>query len=53
MKKLLTERKEFCTLDSEIDTAYEAIDTVDIFQQNAFSSNVEFEGKKVEHSAIV
>lgn len=44
MKKLLTERKEYCTLDTEIDTAYEAIDSLDVFQQSPFSSNMEFEG---------
>lgn len=45
MKKLLTERKEYCTLDTDIDTAYEAIDSLDVFQQNSFSPNIDFEGK--------
>lgn len=44
MKKLLTERKEYCTLDTEIDTAYEAIDSLDVFQQTSLPTNVEFEG---------
>ncbi|CAH1966150.1 unnamed protein product [Acanthoscelides obtectus] len=42
MKKLLTERKEFCTLDNEIDTAYEAIDSLDTFQL-PYSPSVAFE----------
>nr|CAI5831655.1 unnamed protein product [Callosobruchus analis] len=42
MKKLLTERKEFCTLDDEIDTAYEAIDSLDTFQL-PYSPSVTFE----------
>lgn len=48
MKKLLTERKEYCTLDTEIDTAYEAIDSLDTFQppgSTVFSTHLEFEGK--------
>lgn len=45
MKKLLTDRKEYCTVDTEIDTAYEAIDSLDLFQQSSLSTNVEFEGK--------
>ncbi|KAJ8959852.1 hypothetical protein NQ318_011585 [Aromia moschata] len=46
MKKLLTERKEYCTLDTEIDTAYEAIDSLEAFQPpgSAGLVNVEFEG---------
>lgn len=44
MKKLLTERKEYCTVDTEIDAAYEAIDSLDAFQQTSFASNVDFEG---------
>lgn len=44
MKKLLTERKEYCIVDTEIDAACEAIDSLDVFQQNSFASNVEFEG---------
>ncbi|KAJ8984941.1 hypothetical protein NQ317_012192 [Molorchus minor] len=45
MKKLLTERKEYCTLDTDIDTAYEAIDSLETYRTNAsgFPPNVEFE----------
>ncbi|XP_018560919.1 uncharacterized protein LOC108903275 isoform X2 [Anoplophora glabripennis] len=46
MKKLLTERKEYCTLDTEIDTAYEAIDSLDTFQASGsavFPPHLEFE----------
>lgn len=49
MKKLLTERKEYCTVDTDIDTAYEAIDSLDVLQQTSFSTNVEFEGKNHIH----
>ncbi|XP_066155757.1 uncharacterized protein [Euwallacea fornicatus] len=34
MKKLLSERKEYCVLDKEIDTAYDALDSVDVYQQS-------------------
>ncbi|XP_057652629.1 uncharacterized protein LOC130891737 isoform X1 [Diorhabda carinulata] len=51
MKKLLNERKEYCTLDSEIDTAYEAIDSLDTFQQSLFSSSLEFEDELDEFEA--
>ncbi|XP_030766630.1 uncharacterized protein LOC115890525 isoform X2 [Sitophilus oryzae] len=44
MKKLLSERKEYCILDKEIDTGYDALDSVDIFQQSpVLISNVTFE----------
>ncbi|XP_074031796.1 uncharacterized protein isoform X2 [Leptinotarsa decemlineata] len=43
MKKLLTERKDYCTLDTDIDTAYEAIDSLDAFQQASFSPDMDFE----------
>ncbi|KAG5891387.1 hypothetical protein JTB14_020115 [Gonioctena quinquepunctata] len=42
MKKLLAERKDYCTLDTDIDTAYEAIDSLDIFDQPT-CPNIEFE----------
>ncbi|KAJ8931145.1 hypothetical protein NQ314_015986 [Rhamnusium bicolor] len=47
MKKLLTERKEYCTLDTEIDTAYEAIDSSEPFPHSSsgiFPAHLEFEG---------
>lgn len=31
-------------MDTEIDAAYEAIDSLDAFQQSSFASNVDFEG---------
>ncbi|XP_066248103.1 uncharacterized protein [Euwallacea similis] len=34
MKKLLSERKEYCVLDKEIDAAYDALDSVDVYQQS-------------------
>ncbi|XP_060529837.1 uncharacterized protein LOC132704092 isoform X2 [Cylas formicarius] len=43
MKKLLTERKEYCTLDKEIDTACEALDSVDFFQQSPVLSSLQFD----------
>ncbi|XP_076265572.1 uncharacterized protein LOC143199568 isoform X2 [Rhynchophorus ferrugineus] len=44
MKKLLTERKEYCILDKEIDTGYDALDSVDIFQKSpVMLSNVHFD----------
>ncbi|KAJ8914548.1 hypothetical protein NQ315_010012 [Exocentrus adspersus] len=45
MKKLLTERKEYCTLDTDIDTAYEAIDSLDSLQPGSgiYSTNLDFE----------
>lgn len=46
MKRLLTERREYCVMDSEIDTAYEAIDSLDSYQIN-LTSNVAFEGKSI------
>ncbi|XP_072379502.1 uncharacterized protein [Diabrotica undecimpunctata] len=51
MKKLLSERKEYCTLDTEIDTAYEAIDSLDTFQQSLFSKSMEFEDELDEFEA--
>lgn len=45
MKKLLSERKEYCILDKEIEAAYDALDSVDIFQQSPkLISNIAFEG---------
>ncbi|XP_050498928.1 uncharacterized protein LOC114334891 isoform X2 [Diabrotica virgifera virgifera] len=51
MKKLLSERKEYCTLDTEIDTAYEAIDSLDTFQHSLFSKSMEFEDELDEFEA--
>ncbi|CAH1155933.1 unnamed protein product [Phaedon cochleariae] len=51
MKKLLTERKEYCTLDMEIDTAYEAIDSSDTFPHHVFPPNVEYEDELDEFEA--
>lgn len=46
MKKLLSERKEYCILDKEIDTAYDALDSMDVFQQSpVLISSMQFEGK--------
>lgn len=48
MKKLLTERKEYCTLDKEIDAAYDALDSVDVFQQSPkLVSDLQFDGMLV------
>uniref|UniRef100_A0AAR5QF37 PXA domain-containing protein n=1 Tax=Dendroctonus ponderosae TaxID=77166 RepID=A0AAR5QF37_DENPD len=44
MKKLLSERKEYCVLDKEIEAAYDALDSVDIFQQSPkLIPNIQFE----------
>ncbi|CAH1122474.1 unnamed protein product [Ceutorhynchus assimilis] len=44
MKKLLSERKEYCILDKEIDTGYDALDSVDVFQQSpVLISSLHFE----------
>lgn len=49
MKKLLTERKEYCTLDKEIDAAYDALDSVDVFQQPPkLVSDLQFDGVLVQ-----
>ncbi|CAH1114966.1 unnamed protein product [Psylliodes chrysocephalus] len=51
MKRLLSERQEYCALDTEIDHAYEAIDSLDTFQQSLFKSSVEFEDELDEFEA--
>ncbi|KAL1495045.1 hypothetical protein ABEB36_010528 [Hypothenemus hampei] len=61
MIKLLSERKQYCLLDKEIDTAYDALDSVDFFQQTPklipnlkFDDELEdFEGKIPMTKAIV
>ncbi|CAG9862617.1 unnamed protein product [Phyllotreta striolata] len=51
MKRLLSDRQEYCVLDTEIDAAYEAIDSLDTFQQSLFKSSVEFEDELDEFEA--